>query len=173
MKQDIFDSLKYDILDEVELDAEDKILYSKELRSLLEEEIDKRIKSLPIDRMIRDAVSFHVRKQLKEKNYEKLMSQTENKLEHEVAEAKKETKKELQIMMEEIKKKISHLKDTVFSELGNRYTFGGFSPQFNDLNIGDPSKEGAWRIVKSGDTLSVQYLSTGVWTEAFAFTHNE
>jgi hypothetical protein len=51
-----------------------------------------------------------------------------------------------------------------------QYQFGGFSPQFNDLNIGDPATEGSWRIVKAGTDLVVQRLESSTWTTKGTFT---
>lgn len=170
MKKDIFDTLEIDALDMAELSPEDKVLFSKELAAKIREEIAK----IPMGKIITSILEKEMANHLKETDQIKASFQKD--IERVKSEAKAESKKDLDAFLE-FKDKTSKN----FEKLANQFLsfskerwhqFGGFSPQVNDLNIGDPASNGSWRIVKSGDNLSVQKLVAGTWTETFAFTPN-
>jgi len=76
---------------------------------------------------------------------------------------------EIEKMRRHFNKKLEDAINKAMNEVGGRYTFGGFSPQVNDLNIGDPATDGSWRIVRSGNNLAVQRLESGAWTQKGLF----
>lgn len=168
---DLLDSLfeERDLLDEVELDTEDKIIFSSEMAKRIREEVRKEIAKMPIGKIVASLVSKQTDNRTKREDVlkttiSKEIMQTKSDLEKELV----RLKTDLQDNIDRLKKKFDGLR----TELANQpaYQFGGFSPQANDLNIGDPAIEGAWRIVKSGTNLSMQRFESGIWTEKGSFT---
>lgn len=166
MRATVFDELE-NIFDKTELSVEDKVVYSQELKTLLLEEIRKEIGKLPIGKLISDIMEKEVQRQTEKNTILKTFFDTE--LGKTKVDAKNEVGKlnaEIHEFMDKMRKKYDGLKNEIMTINGQQWhQFGGFSPQFNDLNIGDPSVEGAWRIVKSGNNLSVQRLESDIWTE--------
>lgn len=164
---DLFDNL--DIVDDIELDIEDEVIYSQEMRSLILEELRKEISKLPIGRLVASIIEKESSK-LKER-----MTVDKNGIESDISKSKEGLTKKIDAVKGDMEEEISKIKkkiDDMKTDILNipNHVFGGFSPQSNDLNIGDPSAEGAWRIVKSGNDLSFQRYESGTWTEKGAFT---
>jgi len=166
-KKDLFNRLNFsDIFERIDLPIEDKVIFSPEMKSLIADELRKEIASLPIGKILSSLVGKH---------FEELKKSGEDRLKKETF----EISKKLSSVREELEKLINGLKDNIKEyriEFKNdilslpQYQFGGFSPQFNDLNIGSPETEGAWRIVKSGSNLSFQRLESNVWVEKGVMT---
>lgn len=164
MTQDIFDRIPaLDIFDEIELPIEEKVAYSSEMTMVLRDEIRKEIGKIPIGKILAKLLAKQLETQIEAiKNLKSFVSK---EIKDSKADSGKEllkVKAELVEMIEKLKKKFTDLR----TDLANQpqYTFGGFSPQTNDLNIGDPSIEGAWRVVKNGVDLEFQRFESGVWT---------
>lgn len=169
---DILDEVDLDVLDDVDLDTEDKVIYSPEMKKLIQDVIRKEISKLPLGKIITGILSKEADKQ------KDSISLVKSSISKEITETKSDTKKELSNLRKEIedfidkmRNKYDDLKNEVMTINGKQwYQFGGFSPQFNDLNIGDPSIEGAWRIVKSDEDLQFERLESGVWILKGSFT---
>lgn len=168
------DSIKIDLFDEVELTDEDKIILSDNFKNFLRETVHKEISKIPINEIflkmkgdVQNKVS-HIEDRAKAMNSEAdLLKKGFKSFTDKINESIKkisETIKNLKDKYDDLK---SHL---ITIEKSPRYEFGGYSPQFNDLNIGDPSANGSWRIVQDGNNLSVQKLESGTWVEKGAFT---
>lgn len=168
---DIFDRIKLDIFDEVELPVEQRIAFSDEMADLVREELRKEIAKIPLGKLItkvmeREAVKLDRSNSSIKEAISRDLSSTKADLKNEVT----TLREEIAEFTKKIKAKYADLKNEILS--APQYQFGGFSPQVNDLNIGDPATNGSWRIVKSGSNLSVQRLESGAWVETFAFTPN-
>lgn len=182
---DVFDRL--DLFDLVALPVEERVAYSDTLTEVIREEVKKLLASIPIVQMIQKSMARVIEKQ--NESSAKIVGRIEKEkstADSEIKQVKdrldkmdyvhdgelKEAKNQFESELKKLKEKYASLRNEIMNEILNqsRYEFGGFSPQFNDLNIGDPSVEGAWRIVKSGDNLSFQRLESGTWTEKFATT---
>lgn len=167
--RDLFDEINLDLFDEIELPIEDKVIFSKEMGDLIREELRNEIAKIPMGRLISKALEKE--RENKAKSEDVLKASVIK----EIGDIRAEIKKEVQKLKREEEDFVSKMKnkyDDLRSQILNqpRYEFGGFSPQFNDLNIGDPSIEGAWRVVKSGTDLQFQRLESGVWTLKGSFT---
>lgn len=160
----VFDTTELSVFDDVEPEIEDKILNSKELIDLVQEEIRKEVQKIPVGKIIAKILS----KSNEIKNKE--LSSLKEKMGKDLDLVKKETDKnltEVKELIEKFKKSFDDLKTSVINQ--PMYQFGGFSPQVNDLNIGDPLTDGSWRIVVSGNDLSVQRRESGSWVEKGSF----
>lgn len=166
---DIFDRITIeDIFDRVDLPVEQKVAFSDEMANLVRDEIRKEIEKIPIGKLITRLLAKEAQK------VNRSTASLKGEIKKEVSETAADLKKTIEKIKEEEEKEIKKLKDK-YADLRNEilasrevYTFGGFSPQVNDLNIGDPGTDGGWRIVKSGTALSFQRLESGTWTEKFA-----
>ena len=167
---DIFDRISIeDIFDRIDLPVEQKVAFSEEMADLVREELRKEIAKIPVGKMIAQMLNKEVAKQ------ERSAGVIKESLTKDIAKTKADIgsqvtalKNEIDEFMEKMRKKYADLKNEMLSQPA--YQFGGFSPQFNDLNIGDPGANGAWRIVKSGNDLSVERLESGSWVQKGVFT---
>ncbi len=183
-----------DVFDKLDLSAEDKFAVSDEFKKALSEELEKQIKKIPIGKMISEILERELLKrdkkdeirdkkgeslvELTAKNIQKSFDETQ-RLEKSISKIAGDVKAELngalaklkdeeEKFMNGVREKYDDIRNGLLSQ--PRYEFGGFSPQSNDLNIGDPSIEGAWRVVKSGNNLSFQRFESGTWVEKGAMT---
>lgn len=164
---DIFDRINAtDLFDRTELATEEKVIFSDVFRDAVKKEIQGIVSNIPVGKMITDILQKEMEKQGKaKKEIEQKIYWTRSDMEKDTADLRNELKE----LRETVKKKHEDFKNDLIKSK-EVYTFGGFSPQFNDLNIGDPSSDGAWRIVKSSTDLSIQRRESGVWVEKGAFT---
>lgn len=169
---DIFDRLKLDIFDRIDLDTEDKVIYSEEMKNLLIQEVRKEISKIPMGKIIAQILARESEKQNESRNELKSsLSKDIVKTKGEVKSDVEKLRTELNDFEEKIRTKFDNLKNDFLSfDKAPWYQFGGFSPQVNDLNIGDPGTEGGWRIVKSGNDLLAQRLESGTWVTKGGFT---
>ena len=170
-EKDIFDDVELDEFDLAELDTEDKVLYSKELRDLIRKEIVNgvSIAKRSIESEIIKATSEIERIKSSAVASKKEVDSSSSYIKKQLDDLKKEKEE----FMEKMRKKYDNLKNEFLSFSGKQwFQFGGFSPQTNDLNIGPPAIEGAWRIVKSanGSDLEFQRYESGNWTVKGSFT---
>lgn len=63
---------------------------------------------------------------------------------------------------------VSQQNTRIFNDL--TMIFNAMPQNSGVLYFGDPSVNGTWKIINSGNNLSVQRLEVGVWNEKFAFT---
>lgn len=164
----VFDTTELNVFDETDVDVEDKIIYSKEIADLIQEEIRKEISKIPIGKIIAKVLSKENDFKNKEistikNNFSEKLKSAENKIELKI----EELDKKFSEYIEKLKKKFSTFRNEIINH--PRYEFGGFSPQVNDLNIGDPAADGSWRIIVSGNDLSVQRRESGSWVEKGSF----
>lgn len=172
-KKDIFDRISLDdIFDRVDLPVEEKVIYSKEMDQVLRQEIARRIAELPIGPMINNAIQVEMSRHiaLLSDSVRNRVVKSETKVTNDLTSTKEDLRSEMKTFLHKLNEKYDELKTNFLNAGGPQYTFGGYSPQVNDLNIGDPTIEGAWRIVKSDVNLSIQRYESGAWTEKGAFT---
>lgn len=182
-----------DIFDEIDLSLEDKLNLSDEFKKFVLEEVGRQIKKIPITKIISKTIAVQLEKiETKEDIFDELANEEmqglrENlkKMLGTISDFKKDIEAQLDKTLDKTKEEVGKLKEAEeklldkfkkrYDDLRNdilsqpRYEFGGFSPQVNDLNIGDPATEGSWRIVKSGSDLVVETYISSVWTEAARF----
>jgi hypothetical protein len=159
-KADIFDRISPDdLFDRVELSFDDQVDISDGLAKKIRSEIGVATKDIP-EIFGREMARQRVAQETLERKVSDTKSSVESKL--------KDLIEDFQDMKEQFRRKLDHLRNELrLSE--SRYTFGGFSPIMNNLNIGLPDTEGSWRIVQSDDNLAVERYESGAWVEKGAF----
>lgn len=161
---DLLDRITLDLFDKIDLSPEEAAAYSDEVRDVIREELQRKLASLPIGEMISKAIEKMTCEQARS---EKSLGEKIASLKSSISSEVDKLKKSLEELREKVRKNHDNLKSEMRQPL---YTFGGFSPQTNDLNIGPPEVEGAWRMVKSGDDLVFQRYESGAWTLKGSFT---
>lgn len=159
---ELFESL--DLVDSVELDTEDKVLYSPELKKILRQEISKEISKIPLDEIFSKLKEHE--SSLKE-IIQRALEKTNEKIDSRLREMKEREDK----FIEKMKQKYADLRNSISSQEGPRYQFGGYPPPggFLPLSMSGLDK---WRLIITGDNgenLSVQRLENGVWVEKGSF----
>lgn len=170
---DIFSRIELgpDLFDKLDLSPEEKVIFSDEMASLLREELRKELSKLPIGKIIAKVAAKNLDKISESQT--RLKSQIDEKVQ-EAKDSAEESEKRVATLkreFEELAEKMRKKYDAIKTEIANtpKYQFGGFSPQVNPLVIGPDATEGSWRIVKSGDDLSVDRYESGVWVQKGSF----
>lgn len=178
MTTDIFDRIggNYtDIFDRIKVDLENLLEKKIDLAPDVAEFIEKSVQAI-VEKNVTQLMGGKFFSNMTDKTLSTAISRAAIETKNEVAKAEKKSisliedlKKQIDKLESELKKKTVELHNRINTSQ-ERYQFGGFSPQFNDLNIGPPTVEGAWRIVKSGTDLQFQRLESNVWTLKGSFT---
>lgn len=132
-----FDLLDANVFDDVDLPPEDKILFSKELKSLIQEEFAKAVQNIPIGKMISDVVKKSIPPKEKTTDWSKQIAKTKEELISEI----KKLKKEEEFFVEKLRDKYDKLKSDFLNQPA--YQFGGFP--MKDPNIWATGR-GAYKI---------------------------